>query len=47
MAQVQIGRGGIDAEFDAQRPALRQLGLQFLFRNDFGAAARDARPFFA
>src|SRR6185437_2416785 len=42
MAEVQVGRGGIDAEFHAQRLARRagalDFGAQLLFANDFGGA---------
>ena len=42
VAEVQIRRGGIDAEIDAQRFAglrgLLELGLEFVFADDFGGA---------
>ena len=41
MPEMQVGRGGIEAGLDAQRPAFRQpLGQQFL-GNDLGRAALD------
>ncbi len=41
MAQMQIGRGRIEARLHAQRPAKFQSRLQFFEFDDFLGAARD------
>ena len=50
VAQVNIGRGGIDAEIDAQRLAglrgLLELGAQILFANDFRGAFAEIGELF-
>ena len=39
VAEVQVRRSGIEARFDDERLAARQLGLQFSFRDDLNAAS--------
>ena len=39
MAQMQVGRGRIHPELDAQRAPLAQLGRQLLARDDFEGVA--------
>ena len=38
MAQVQVGGGGIDAEFDVERRALLELLAQVCLGDDLGGA---------
>ena len=46
VAEVDVGRGGIDAELHAQRPPFLQLLDQLLARDDLGRAAREALELF-
>jgi len=41
-AEMHIGRGGVDAEFDAQGLAAREFGFQFRFGDDVVAPRRSA-----
>ena len=42
VAEVDVGRGGVDAEFDAEGSALAELVGEFLFGKDFGSACGEA-----
>ena len=50
VAEMQIGRGGIDAEFHAQRLAgfqrVLQLGAKFILRNNFSHAFAQVSELF-
>ena len=50
VAEMKIGRGGVDAEIDAQRLAgferFRELRFQLFFANDFGGAFFQVRELF-
>ena len=43
MAEVDVRRGGIDAELDPQRASEAQFLEQFLFGEDLGGAAGEDR----
>ena len=43
VAEVDVRRGGIDAELDPQRPPFLELGEQFLFGDDPCGAAAESR----
>ena len=41
MADVDLGGGDVDAELDPQRPALRELPLEFTVGKDVDRVARE------
>ena len=47
VAEVQVGRGGVEAELDAQRRAARELARELLLDDQLVAAALDEREGFS